>query len=110
MQISVILKKLEYIGIDINESRIKIWNEKPVNKEDIFNLTKQQIEEEHYYKSWIKPKVEEPFNRVNVNSIKYTIFKGRNGRNLLIRKPYGGDYSKIDSKTRLDFCRIDPDR
>ena len=109
-QISVIAKKLKFVGIDVNEDRIKISTEKPANREEFLQLSKQQIQEDQYYKTAIRPNLLYEENKATVSSIKYTIFRGRNGRKLILRKPIGGEYSSIDKRTRTDFDRLKSER
>lgn len=109
-QISIIAKKLKFIGIDMNEDRIKISTEKPANREDFLQLSKQQIQEDQYFRTAIRPRSLLEEDSTTVRSIKYTVFSGRNGRKLILRKPIGGDYSSIDANTRAEFNRIKSER
>lgn len=108
-QISIIFKKMKHLGIQFDPSRIKVSTHKPIKKEDYLNLSKAELDEEQYYRNGIRPKSMEDEKKTAFSKIKYTIFRARNGRVLMLRKPIGGDYEVIDSSTRCEFNRITPD-
>ena len=108
MQISVLFKKLYYYGITADRNRIKINSMKPIKKEEYLNLTQEQFEEEQYQRMGVKPK---PTKAVapNTTDIKYTIFRARNGRVLIKRKPVGGSYETMENNSFTAFDRIKPE-
>ena len=108
-QISIIFKKMKHLGIQFDPSRIKVSTHKPIKKEDYINLSKLELDEEQYYRNGIKPKWIEDDKKTSLSKIKYTIFKARNRRIYMLRKPVGGEYEVIDSSTRCEFNRIIPD-
>lgn len=88
MQIAIMYKKLHYFGMQVDRSRIKISTHKAIKKEDYLNLPQNEIEKEQYYRAGVKPKcMDESEN--NLSGIKYTIYRARNGRVLILRKPKG---------------------
>ena len=105
-QVSIIFKKMKHLGIQFDPSRIKVSTHKPIKKEDYLNLSKAEMDEEQYYRAGIRPKSMEDEQNINLTKVKYTIFRARNGRILLLRKPIGGSYETIDSSTRCSFNRI----
>ena len=105
MQIAVIYKKMNFFGINADKNRIKISTHKPIKKEDYLKLSQTEIDEEQYYRNGIKPRSDlEP--NANVTGVKYSIFKARNGRIMILRKIEGGNYKVFDSKSRVDFSRV----
>jgi hypothetical protein len=92
MQIAIMYKKLHYFGMQVDRSRIKISTHKAIKKEDYLNLPQNEIEKEQYYRAGIKPKsLDENFDKLT--GIKYTIYKARNGRVMILRKTKGGKYT-----------------
>ena len=98
---------MNHLGIQFDSNRIKVSTHKPIKKEDYLNLSKSEIDEEQYYRAGVKPKwTDEEKEKVNLTKVKYTIFRARSGRVLLLRKPVGGAYESIDSSTRCNFNKI----
>lgn len=108
MQIAVMYKKLNYYGINVDKSRIKISTHKPIKKEEYVTLSKEETNEEQYYRTGVKPKVDSEFD-TNVTGVKYSIFRARNGRVMVLRKIKDGSYKVFDAKTRIEFDRIKPE-
>lgn len=108
MQIAVMLKKMNYYGMNVDKSRIKISTHKPIKKEDYITLSKEEISEEQYYRNGIKQEKDLTCD-TNVTGVKYSIFKARNGRVMILRKIKDGNYKIFDSKTRVDYSRIKPE-
>jgi hypothetical protein len=108
MQIGVMFKKFYYFGVTADRNRIKINNHKPIKKEEYLNLTQNEIEEEQYQRVGIKPKPVETVSS-KTSDVKYTIFRARNGRVLIKRKPVGGDYEALENTSHTNFSRIKPE-
>lgn len=107
MQIAVMFKKFYFFGITADRNKIKINNHKPIKKEEYLNLTPEQIEEEQYQRTGTKTKPEESkVSSTTCSDVKYTIFRARNGRVLIKRKPIGGDYEIMDNNNHSNFIRI----
>uniref|UniRef100_A0A7S3N7K7 Uncharacterized protein n=1 Tax=Euplotes harpa TaxID=151035 RepID=A0A7S3N7K7_9SPIT len=109
MQIAVIFKKMQHLGIQVDPGRIKISTHKPIKKEDYLNLPPDELEEELYYRSGIRPKWMDESEEGGLKKIQHCIFRARNGRVLIMRKPGGSKYELLDSKPRSDFNRIVPE-
>ena len=109
MQIGVMFKKFYYFGITADRNRIKINNHKPIKKEEYLNLTQAEVEEEQYQRVGIKPKPEQEVSP-STTSIKYMIFRARNGRVIIKRKPVGGEYQKMDDRSHCQLTRLKPER
>jgi hypothetical protein len=109
MEISAMFKKFYYFGITVDKNRIKISNHKPIKKEDYLNLTNAEMDEEQYHRQGVKPK---PTSESvgTCTGVKYTLYRARNGRVLIIRKPQGGEYEVMDKKTQSVFSRIKPEK
>ena len=81
---------------------------KPIKKEEYLNLSKEQSEEEQYQRIGTKPKHSKT-DTPSTTDIKYTIFRARNGRVLIKRKPVGGTYEEYENKSFTSFSRIKPE-
>ena len=108
MQIAIIYQKMHYVGIQVDNNRVKIGNHKAIKKEDYLNLPKQEIEREQYYRSGLKPKSYNEDNE-SCGKIKYSIFKARNGRVHILRKPQGGKYQVYSRHNDTSFKRLIPE-
>lgn len=109
MEIAILYRKIHYFGIQVNPDRIKISTHKPIKKEDYMNLPQAEIEEEQYYRSGTKPKSHAKVDVETPAGVKYTIFRARSGRVLILRKAKGGKYEVFNDKSHTQLHRIKPE-
>lgn len=108
-QVAVMFKKLYYFAIAVDDKRIKINNHKPIKKEEFLNLPQHKIDEECYYRAGTKPKVRDDRQEMEESKIRYTIFKSRAGRVMIIRKAENGKYKVVDKREVTQPNRLRPE-
>lgn len=109
MEIAIMFRKIHYFGIQVDPHRIKISTHKPIKKEDYLNLPQAEIEEEQYYRSGTKPKSQAKVDVETTAGVKYTIFRARSGRIMILRKAKGGKYEVYNEKSHSQLHRIKPE-
>lgn len=108
MQLSIMYRKLNYIGIQVDRNRIKISSSKAIKKEDLLNLSQKEIEKELYFRSGTRPSSMK-LNNDSTGKMKYTVFQARNKRVLILRKPEGGRYEVFNKRNYSQFERVKPE-